>query len=509
MCRSKRRSGVARNTWRWVKRDLPEHADSENEVICIGPALNATSPLEMFLCHLGDATINLILFETNRMRLETNKTKYRPVEELEMRKFLGICLYMSVVDLPFRRMYWSRATRQPIVANALSINRFEEILSLLHVNDNQLQSVNGTEGYDRLYKVRPLLTNINRNFSNCAQLEKFMAIDEQIIPFKGRHSLKVYMRNKPKKWGYKVWALAGQYGYLYKFQFYGDNLAGGVEIQPGIGASGKVVIDFAEGVPEGTYLFFDNYFASPELLVELTNTHLYATCTMRKNRSGKCPLKCEKDLKKMGRESYDFRSENGILLCEWFDNRTVLVGSNVHGVEPANTVSRYNRKEKRYVEVKCPRLITVYNKNMGGVDRCDMLLALYRNAMKTRKWYKRIIFHLIDLCVVNAWTLSGGVRKMSLYKFKLAVATGLIEATVAPHHEQVPGPAPAETQHNRDVSHDSRYDGVGHLVKQLDANVQRCKMEGCRRRTKFVCVKCRTTLCVDIRSDCFYRFHTK
>ena len=180
-----------------------------------------------------------------------------------MRKFLGICLYMSVVDLPFRRMYWSRATRQPIVANALSINRFEEILSLLHVNDNQLQSVNGTEGYDRLYKVRPLLTNINRNFSNCAQLEKFMAIDEQIIPFKGRHSLKVYMRNKPKKWGYKVWALAGQYGYLYKFQFYGDNLAGGVEIQPGIGASGKVVIDFAEGVPEGTYLFFDNYFASP------------------------------------------------------------------------------------------------------------------------------------------------------------------------------------------------------------------------------------------------------
>ena len=207
---------------------------------------------------------------------------------------------------------------------------------------------------------------------------------------------------------------------------------------------------------------------------------------MRKNRSGKCTLKREKDLKKMGSGLYDFRNKNGILLSERFDNRTVLVGSNVHAVEPAKTVRLYNRKKKRYVEVKCPRQITVDNKNMGSVDRCDMLLALYRYAIKTNKWYKHIIFHPIDLCGVNAWTLYGGVRMMSLYKFKLAVATGLIEATVAPHHKQVPVPAPAETQHNRYVSHDSRYDGVGHLVKQLDAMVQRCKMEGCRTK---VCLR--------------------
>ena len=68
----------------------------------------------------------------------------------------------------------------------------------------------------------------------------------------------------------------------------------------------------------------------------------------------------------------------------------------MHGVEPAKTVRRYNRKEKRYVGVKCPRLITVDNKNMGGVYLCDMLLAFCRNDMKTNKWYKRIIFHLIE-----------------------------------------------------------------------------------------------------------------
>ena len=180
-------------------------------------------------------------------------------------------------------------------------------------------------------------------------------------------------------------------------------------------------------------------------------------------------------------------------------------------LEPAKTVRRYKTGKRRStLRVKCPHLITVYNKNMGGVDRCDMLLALYRNAMKTKKWYKRIIFHLIDLCVVNAWTLFGGVRKMSLHKFKLAVATGLILKQRSLHiMSKSLYRLPQKPNTIEDVSHDSRYDGVGHLVKQLDAKVQRCKLEGCRRRTKFVCVKCRTHLCVDIRSDCFYRFHTK
>ena len=89
------------------------------------------------------------------MRVEKNKTKYRPLEELEMRSFLGICIYMSVVDLPFRRMYCSHATRQSIVA--LTINRFEEILTV--ACNNQLQYEHGSDGYDRLYKVRPYLSS--------------------------------------------------------------------------------------------------------------------------------------------------------------------------------------------------------------------------------------------------------------------------------------------------------------------------------------------------------------
>ena len=47
-------------------------------------------------------------------------------------------LHMSVVHLSTRRMYWSPRTRQDSVADVMTINRFEEILSVLHANDNEL-----------------------------------------------------------------------------------------------------------------------------------------------------------------------------------------------------------------------------------------------------------------------------------------------------------------------------------------------------------------------------------
>jgi hypothetical protein len=37
-----------------------------------------------------------------------------------------------------------------------------------------------------------------------AEVEEVTSVDEQIIPYKGTFMLKVYMQNKPSKWGIKV-----------------------------------------------------------------------------------------------------------------------------------------------------------------------------------------------------------------------------------------------------------------------------------------------------------------
>ena len=87
-----------------------------------------------------------------------------------------------------------------------------------------MQPERGEPEFDILFKVREFLDNLNRNFESHADPEQIMSVDEQMIPFKGRHSLKVYMKNKPSKWGIKVWGLAGQTGYVRKFNICGERI---------------------------------------------------------------------------------------------------------------------------------------------------------------------------------------------------------------------------------------------------------------------------------------------
>ena len=78
-----------------------------------------------------------------------------------------------------------------------------------------------------------------------------------------------------------------------------------------------------------------------------------------------------------------------------------------------------------------PHAIAEYNKFMGGVDLCDMLLELYRIDFKSKKWYMRILFYVEDLATVNGWllyhrTLNKSKQYMSLCDFKLDITTWFV-----------------------------------------------------------------------------------
>ena len=94
--------------------------------------------------------MKIFTHETNRYRFQTGKEKVRPVSDEEMRTFIGILLYKSFVKLPQRRMYWSAQLRQEKVADSMSVNRFEEIVMLFHLADNELQPSRESQAYDKL-----------------------------------------------------------------------------------------------------------------------------------------------------------------------------------------------------------------------------------------------------------------------------------------------------------------------------------------------------------------------
>ena len=108
---------------------------------------------------------------------------------------------MGTLNYPQYRMYWDPTNRIPLIANVMGLTRFEILKRYFHVNDNSEQPARGPD-FDRLYKVRPLIDSVLTSCHKIPQEENH-SIDDQMIPTKGRSSLRQYLPNKPHKWGKK------------------------------------------------------------------------------------------------------------------------------------------------------------------------------------------------------------------------------------------------------------------------------------------------------------------
>ena len=124
----------------------------------------------------------------------------------------------------------------------------------------------GITTYDRLHKIRPLLTKMNANFHKQAVSSTSQSIDEAMIRFKGRASFRQYMPMKPIKRGFKVWVRAdAKTRYVYQFQLYT-----GKDDGDGAGLASRVVKHLTNSLKNtSTHVAFDNFFSSVKLLDEL------------------------------------------------------------------------------------------------------------------------------------------------------------------------------------------------------------------------------------------------
>ena len=138
--------------------------------------------------------------------------------------------------------------------------------------DNDTLVSRRSSGYDRLGKVRPVIDHLSKKFAELYQPHCEVAIDEAMIKFQGRSSLKQYNPIKPVKRGIKVWVLADSHnGYFKKFQVYTgkeDN-----RVEHGFGER-LVKTLIAELHGKHHHAFFDNFFTSEKLLQDLLCMHV-------------------------------------------------------------------------------------------------------------------------------------------------------------------------------------------------------------------------------------------
>lgn len=507
---------VTRNQ-RWRHKNM-EAVDVSYNVAFTDPPIEDLSPLNYFEKFIDDNIVENFVEQTNLY--STQKTgKSINTSVIEMCQFIGIHILAGIVRMPKYRMYWANSTRYQPIAETMSRDRFGKLRKFMHVNNNDKMVPREHNDYDKLFKIRPFIESLRKNFLKI-EPEEHNSVDEMMIPMKSHTSMLQYIKNKPHRWGVKVFARAGVSGIVYDFEIY---VGKGTKVKDGhLGMSGNVVIRLVQDLPKhkNHKLFIDNWFSSYDVAVELKKMGIHMVGTVRRNRLAGCTLQTDMSLKKSGRGSYDFRVETNenIILCKWFDNKAVHLISTYISQEPVEFVKRWSVATKQYVNVPRPSIVKEYNTFMGGVDLHDMLVQLYRTNIKGQRFYLRIIFHFINMACVNAWLLyrrhcaQQNKKHRPLLDFVCDIAAGLLKRGAEPRkrgrQSESPKPGPSKKRRvekaPRPVA-DVRYDGVGHWPEYYP-NKSRCKL--CiKSYSRMKCGKCNVSLCLNKEKNCFLKFH--
>ena len=135
------------------------------------PTDRPIEPIDIYNLFVCDEVVELIVTETNNFFEETmgatpstrhSKVKqWKPISAEDVKKLLGILITMGLNKQPTFDCYWSKGQIYgcELIQKTMSRNKFELIMRFLHFADNRL-----SDGSDRLYKLKPLIDLISRNF---------------------------------------------------------------------------------------------------------------------------------------------------------------------------------------------------------------------------------------------------------------------------------------------------------------------------------------------------------
>lgn len=462
----RQRNGGARPelNLRWekgnVRNSIPDFSQRSGPVRVWG---GTCTPLTFFQLFWSDDLFDFIRVQTNKnaeVKRNANPDKHKsPWEAIndvaEIKAFFGLCLAMGILKLPLVEMYWQKKFSLFEVndwGDIMSRNRFSSIMRYLKFCDEQVDKPAvepGQPGYDRLYKVRRFLSIILPKYKNERISSQWLAIDEQMIPYRGRVGFRQFIANKPHRFGIKAWAMAdAKTGYILRQQIYtGKNLgeANNTDAVPYVGLAQQVVTDLLQGYENKGYIVVtDNFYSSPSLSFKLKEKEINSLGTVKANTKG-----FPKDLifpskPKPQRGTGDWRNCGNLLAVSWYDNKGVYFLSTVHNPSYAAHVQQEDqvvrrRSKQGVMNVPSPPLLKDYNKYMCGIDRADQNNRYYSVGRQSKRWPPRVVFHQMETSVNNAFQIYkvSFPNPKSAREFRMQLATELVNGFYVPDRQRV------------------------------------------------------------------------
>lgn len=435
------------------------------------------------------------LRSTNSLSAHSRLQSWKAVTQVDIKKFLAVIMHMSISERPSISDHWSR---DPVVAcgfcpGVFRRDRFLSILGNFHLADNKLCVEKGVDGHDPLFKVRPLLEALRNKFQTSYLPAEDITIDEGMCPFRGRFCYKVYMPQKPNKYGIKLYMLSeASSGYVWN-----------VDVFHGQENSGLAIVKRLLGTLAGNghTLYTDRFYTSIALARELESLQTGLVGTMMKNRVG-IPLLIKNA--RLSRGEQVFTRNGNVLVQRWKDKRDVFLLSTRH------TSDMITFKDRRGREKTKPAAVIDYNKKKFGVDLSDQLMSYGALDHRSVKWWRKLAFHLMVMAVTNATILYNKCFRKSVpvTHFIQKICSELVTledastidkgraqtARLAEKHfiEKIPIPEGQNKAQKR--------------CKVCSEKGRNSTGKAARKCTSYQCSACKIGLCVE---PCFRLFHTK
>ena len=150
--------------------------------------------------------------------------RWIPVEKDEMKAFLGLRIYMSIVNLPETIMYWAkdRLFGNFGISHVMTQDGFDKISQYFHANNQSQMPFNAQEKpVDKLYLARPTLDTVLNQIQDNYIPYRDVSVNEAMIAYRGCLSFRQYLPAKPTKYGIKVWeACDARNSFCFDFDVY-------------------------------------------------------------------------------------------------------------------------------------------------------------------------------------------------------------------------------------------------------------------------------------------------
>lgn len=448
------------------------------------------------------------MLRLDRLPSHSRFRKWKAVTKPEVKGFFSAVINMGIIKLPDIESYWktSWVSEVPFFRMLMPRDRFQEIFWMLHVSHSD-----PCQPAKKIDKIKQLLQLLLPKFREHYYPSENLAIDETMVGFRGRFGAKQYApKKKTVKWGIKAFNVAdSKNGYLLDTLVYtgADTLEEASPEFESLPQPGRVVMHLMRHYLDSNHhVYTDRYYTSIPLTQSLASHNTSFTGTVMKNRTDLPDTIRAKSFSLKQGDNLSFRCEQ-LLVTAWRakgKDKTLIMLSSSSSARMVEVPAMHNTQQ-----MLKPESVDDYNHCMNGVDRSDQLSVSYPFVRKTRKWWRKLFFYLLEVSVVNSFILYREVtkKKMTHLDFRRSVVESLAMEYLEQHESRRtsvgrPLSRPCPVRLNRKL----------HLLEQgenrRDCVVCSDRSTGSRHTTTFFCKTCPDQPPLH-PTTCFERFHTK